>query len=231
MDIPHDARYRRGLHNCRKALRAVTRGIKAQPAPTAAGAGGPALNCALPHGTDWAWRPELWTTPLAEPAMTSIASHSMLGHEVTVFHDCPRAEVGLRQTRNPDPADRAALGLHIDVSNFEGSFLSLVLDLPRPALAGLTRQHLVRLDAIVVPETPLRIFARLNVQNGPNTEQITRELTLDAPAATVEFDLAYSKLNENRLQHAWIDLILGTPQTSRAALRDIIVSRRLRASL
>ncbi|MEI4232369.1 DUF6478 family protein [Roseovarius sp. D22-M7] len=228
MDILHDARYWRSLRTCRKALRAVTRGNTAQPA---AGAGGPALCRALPHGTDWAWRPEVWTTPLTEPATTSVASHFMLGREVTVFHDCPRAQIDLCQARNPDPADRAALGLHIDVSGFDGSFLSLVLDLPRPALAGLTRQHLVRLDAIVAPETPLRIFARLNVQHGPNTEQITRELPLDAPAAAVEFDLAYSKLNENRLQRAWIDLILETPQTTQVALRDIMFSRRLRASL
>lgn len=186
---------------------------------------------ATPHGTDWSWRPEVWNTPLAAPGMASVRSKSTLGHEVTVFHDCPRSELAVRQARNTRADDRAPYGLQLEVFAFEGSFLSLVLDLPRSAIEGLTRQHLVRLDTIIAVETPVKIFARLNVRHGPNTEQLVRELPLDAAETTVEFDLAYSKLDDRRLGHAWIDLILDTPHMSHVAVHDVTLSRRLRAAL
>jgi len=53
-----------------------------------------------PHNADWAWRPELWRGPLATPGISSIQTKSMLGNEVTLFHDCQFSELTLRQLRN-----------------------------------------------------------------------------------------------------------------------------------
>ena len=78
--------------------------------------------------------------------------------------------------RNSREADLAPFGLRMDVFSFDGSFLSLVLDLPFEAVDGLTRRHLIRVDTIVEMEKPLEIFARLNIKHGPNTEQLVREL-------------------------------------------------------
>ena len=184
-----------------------------------------------PHGTDWAWRPEVWRLPLPAPGMASVPSKSMLGREVTLFHDCARAELSLRQVRNAREADLAPFGLRMDVFAFDGSFLSLVVDLPREATEGLTRRHLIRLDTIVEMEKPLEIFARLNIRHGPNTEQIVRELPLNEEETMVEFDLAYSSLNERRIERAWLDLIFENPQMSQVILRDVTMSRRPRAAL
>jgi len=184
-----------------------------------------------PHGTDWAWRPELWREPLPSPGMASVASKSMLGREVTLFHDCARSELCLRQLRNSREADLAPFGLRMDVFAFDGSFLSLVIDFPQQAVDGLQRRHLIRLDTIVELEKPLEIFARLNIKHGPNTEQIVRELPLNAEEIMVEFDLAYSNLNEKRVERAWIDLIFENPQMSQLVLRDVTFSRRMRAEL
>ncbi len=80
-------------------------------------------------------------------------------------------------------------------------------------------------------EKPLEIFARLNIKNGPNTEQIVRELPLGAEEVMVEFDLAYSKLNEKRVEKMWLDLIFEGPQMNQVTLRDLTFSRRPRAEL
>ncbi|MBE0452659.1 DUF6478 family protein [Roseovarius autotrophicus] len=184
-----------------------------------------------PHGTDWAWRPEVWRLPLPCPGKASVPSKSMLGREVTVFHDCTRSELSLRQVRNRRAADLAPYGLRMDVFAFDGSFLSLVVDLPQEATEGLTRRHLIRLDTIVEMEKPLEIFARLNIRHGPNTEQIVRELPLKEEEIMVEFDLAYSNLNEKRIERAWIDLIFENPQMSEVILRDVTLGRRPRAAL
>jgi hypothetical protein len=155
----------------------------------------------------------------------------MLGNEITLFHDCEFSELTLRQLRNLHEEDLAPYGLRMDVFQFDGSFLSLVVDLPEGGVDGLKRTHLIRMDVIVELEKPIEIFARLNIKNGPNTEQIVRELDLNSDQTTVEFDLAYSNLNERRVEGAWIDLIFEGPEMNQVTLRDLTLSRRPRAQI
>ncbi len=184
-----------------------------------------------PHGTDWAWRPELWRGPLPVPGLSSVPSKTRLGSGVELFHDCANSEVTLRQLRNTREADLAPFGLRMDVFQFNGSFLSLVLDLPDDAAKGMTRDHLLRLDTIIETEQPQEIFARLNIKHGPNTEQVLRELPMGDPNVTVEFDLAYTRLNEKRIEHIWLDLIFEAPDMNQVILRDLTLARHRRAAL
>ena len=184
-----------------------------------------------PPGTDWAWRPDLWRGPLPVRGLASVESRTMIGAEATVFHDCAISELTVRQLRNQREEDLAPFGLRMDVFRFDGSFLSLVLDLPHGACTGLTRGHLMRLDLIVEMEKPLEIFARLNIRHGPNTEQIVRELPLDRKATSVEFDLAYTRLNEKRVEKIWLDLIFEGPEMNQVTLRDATLARYPRAAL
>lgn len=185
----------------------------------------------VPPNADWSWRPDVWRVPLEKPGMSLVESKSKLGPGLTVFHDCNLTELTLRQLRNRREADLAPYGLRMDVFRFDGSFLSLVIDLPQNAVTGLNKNHLVRLSTIVECEKPLEIFARLNVQHGPNTEQIVRELPLHESDVMVEFDMAYTDLNEKRVEKAWIDLIFEGPEMNQVVLRDITFARRPRAAL
>ncbi|MBO6866271.1 MAG: hypothetical protein JJ877_04445 [Thalassococcus sp.] len=184
-----------------------------------------------PHDADWAWRPELWSGPLPSPGIASVESKAMLGREATMFHDCARSEITLRQIRNVREADLAAFGVRLDVFRFDGSYLSLALDLPPEAAEGLKRRHLIRLDTILEMEKPIEIFARLNIKHGPNVEQVVRELPLHEKEVMVEFDLAYTKLNEKRVEKLWLDLIFEGPEMNQVTLRDLTFSRRPRAEL
>ena len=184
-----------------------------------------------PHNADWAWRPELWRGPLPNPGMSAVKTRSKLGTEVTLFHDCAFSELTLRQLRNLREEDLAPYGLRMDVFRFDGSFLSLVVDLPSDGFGGLKRTHLIRMDIIIELETKIEVFARLNIKNGPNTEQIVRELNLTQEQTFVEFDLAYSNLNERRVEGAWIDIIFEGPEMNQVVLRDLTFSRRPRAQI
>lgn len=186
---------------------------------------------AKPLGTDWAYRPQLWRGPIVPIGAASVESKTKFGDEATVFHDCRISELTVRQVRNTRAEDIAPFGLRLDVFRFDGSFLSLVLDLPQEAVEGLKKRHLVRLQTIVEMEKPLEIFARLNIRHGPNVEQIVRELPLNAADIVVEFDLAYTKLNEKRVEQMWIDLIFEGPEMNQIILRDVTLSRRPRAQL
>lgn len=186
---------------------------------------------ARPGGTLWSWRPQVWRGPLPKKGMTAVASRTTLGDEVTLFHDCEISELTLRQLRNSREEDLAPFGLRLDVFRFDGNFLSLVLDLPPEAVAGMSRRHIVRVSAIIEVEKPLEIFARLNIKHGPNTEQMVQELPRGRGETVVEFDLAYSDLNEKRIEKAWLDLIFEGPEMNQITLRDITLCRYQRAEL
>jgi hypothetical protein len=184
-----------------------------------------------PHGTNWAWRPTVWRESLPTKGRVAVQTKEGLGQEVTLFHDCSISELTLRQLRNTRAKDLAPFGLRMDVFRFDGSFLSLAIDFPKEALQDLNRQYLIRMDTIVEMEKPLEIFARFNIKHGPNTEQIVRELPLHEEDIMVEFDLAYSKLNEKRIEKAWVDLIFEGPEMNQIILRDVTFSRRPRAEM
>ncbi|MEJ2018072.1 MAG: DUF6478 family protein [Maritimibacter sp.] len=103
--------------------------------------------------------------------------------------------------------------------------------LPDDAVRGLQRRHVIRVNTVVETEKPLEIFVRLNVRHGPNTEQLVRELPLGEDDVMAEFDLAYTKLNEKRVESAWVDVIFERPENNQVILRDVTFSRRPRAEL
>lgn len=183
------------------------------------------------QGSDWTYRPEIWRGPVTPHGMSRVRSKTMMGSEATVFHDCKTGELILRQVRNTRKEDLAPFGLQLEVFKFDGSFLSIVLDLPRGAADGLSKKHLLRMDAIIEAETPLKISARLNIKHGPNTDHVVRELPQHQDDIMVEFDLAYTGMNENRIERMWVDLIFEAPQMNQITLRDITFSRRTRAQL
>ncbi|KUJ76439.1 hypothetical protein AVO45_11620 [Ruegeria marisrubri] len=186
-------------------------------------------NFPRPLGTDWSWRPDLWRGPLPGAGLASAPNKAPVDDEVTLFHDCDKRDISLRQTRNTRDDDLAPFAVCMDVFGFDGSFLSLSVDLPREAGSGLTKSHLMRLDTSIETERPLGISARLNIQHGPNTEHIVRDLPADSEARSVEFDLAYARVNEKRIEKIWLDLIFDAPEMNRMVVRDLTLCRHYRA--
>lgn len=184
-----------------------------------------------PLGTDWSWRPGLWRGPMPGRGVCPVARQDRLDGQTTIFHDCPQAEIGVRQVRNSDDRDLAPFGLALDVFDFRGSFLSVSVELPSGARTALCRQHMFRASVQSEQERPARIFARLNIQHGPNTEQVLRELPPGSEVSTVDFDLAHLELNERRVQKIWLDLILDQPAMNRVVIRDLTLCRYHRADL
>ena len=184
-----------------------------------------------PRDSDWAWRPPVFRTRMAVPGHAAVASGTPLGEEAKLFHDCTVSEICIAQRPGMGRAGTAPLVLALDVLDFGGSFLSIVVDLPPRATEGLTLSHIVQADMTIEAERPIEMFARLNVKHGPNVEQIVRELDLSEATVPVEFDLAYSDIVESSVERAWIDVIFGQPSMNRVVIGDMIVSRRLRAEM
>ncbi|RPE63150.1 hypothetical protein EDD53_2747 [Pacificibacter maritimus] len=185
----------------------------------------------LPLYTDWSHRPEIWRGPIFPQGASSVQTRATIGREGTLFHDCRISELTYRQVRNTSDQDLAPFGLRLDVFRFDGSFLSLAVDFPNEVCAGLSKRHILRLDCSIDLETPIEIFARLNIKHGPNLEQVVREIPVSSDDVFAEFDLAYTKLNEKRVEKVWLDLIFEDPEMNQIVLRDITMSRRPRAEL
>lgn len=196
---------------------------------------GGAAAIARPMGADWAWRPAPWRLPLPRPGLAEVPSNTPLGGEATLFHDCRVSEILLRQLADPAGANGAAaapFGLRIEVFRFDGSFLSLALDLPEEGCRGLSLRHILTAELDLASEKPLEVFARLNIRHGPNTEQLVREMPSGTPGPRrAEFDLAYSQVNEKRIERMWLDLIFEGPEMNQIDLADLTLTRRPRAEL
>ena len=170
----------------------------------------------LPAGTDWRWRPSFLSSRITPAGIAAPVSGERLGEEAAVWHDCSARALILRQMPNRNAADLAPHGLQLETLGFTGSYLSVAINLPPDSLDGLTRSHIVRLDATLGVERPMSIYARLP---GMPTTRV------------IEFDLHYLDINERRLERMWLDLIFEAPQMNSVRIRDLFLSRHLRADV
>ena len=184
-----------------------------------------------PSGTDWAWRPKLWRSAYAQGGLAPAMPKDNMTNEVVIFHDCKSAEITLRQIRNIREIDLSPYGLAIKAFHFDGNYLSIVIEVPPDSCKGLRRKHLIRFAAVIERERPSRIYARLNVKHGPNTEQLLLTLPDDQAETMVEFDLAYSQLNEQRADKMWVDLMIESPAMNKITFRDLTLCRYPRAEI
>lgn len=185
----------------------------------------------LPRGTDWSWRADAWRWRADQKGLAFVGNGWWIAPGLQLFHDCPDQEISVRQLRNKSNQDLSPYAIRLDVLNFSGSFLSIAMDLPDSAVKDLRKSHLVRLDTWIESEQPLEIYARLNVQHGPNTEQMVRELSGRDAASWVEFDLDAPNLNESRIERMWVDLIFNNPSMNMVTIREFSFSRNPRAEL
>ena len=185
----------------------------------------------LPLTTDWSYRPSGWAGPVFPQGHAPVRNKTLIGDDLTVYHDCKTPNLSLRQIRNTDPQDLAPFRLAMDVFSFDGSFLSLVLQAPQSIVIGLKKRHVIRLTIKVQSELPLDMSARLNFKHGPNTEQVAQEIDFSTVETAVEFDLAYTRFNETRVEQVWLDLFFESPSMNRVEIRDITLSRHPRAEL
>lgn len=181
--------------------------------------------------SDWTWQPDVWKGPVSPRGIAGAANRSTIGEEIKVFHDCPLAEIALRQIVNDEVSVFAAFGLRLEVFRFEGSFLSLAIELPDELRHSIQSNHILALRTFIEQERGSEIFARLNIRNGPNTARLVREIDPRYSEVETEFDLAYAQFNPARIEAMWVEIILESPAMNAVNLRDFSLGRRSRAGV
>jgi len=185
----------------------------------------------LPPSTDWSYRPTLWRVPQMPAGHAPARNEAGFGRDVTLYHDDKGGMLTLRQMRNSGSDDLAPYGLLMDIFDFAGSFLSLVIRAPENGVEGLEKHHILRLTTHIISEQPIEITVRLNLKNGPNTEQVTRRLDTRTPFAVTEFDVAHVPFKEGRAGHLWFDLFFESPEMNAVKITDLTFSRHRRAEV
>ena len=180
-----------------------------------------------PLTSDWARRGELWQSSIDERVLTHVKDKQRFGAEAAIYHDGASDAVEIAQLEGSVSEDPSFF-VQLSVSDFKGTFVSIAIDLPREALHGLTRGHLVRSDVTIDANCAQEAYGRLNVLNGKNTERFTSAIRLNGRSET-DFDLFHSELDENQIEAAWFDVIFANPHAGTARIEDLVLSRRPRA--
>lgn len=186
----------------------------------------------LVPGADWQWRPRMLIGQITPQAVVSPGNGHRLGEDAALWHDCPNRALIVRQSARPRPGQAARYALGIEMMGMSCGFLSLALDLPDDALAGLDAERVLQLDTVMDAERPITLYARINLVQGPNTESMLRQLGRPVEGQDtrrIEFDLAYADLAHRPIERAWLDLIFESPRLNAVGINDVLVSHRARA--
>ncbi|GLQ35568.1 hypothetical protein GCM10007939_18510 [Amylibacter marinus] len=184
-----------------------------------------------PQRTTWAYRPGLWAAPLSSYGATSVKNKTSLNPETTIFHDSKINEITLRQIRNRNRKFLSPYALHMDVLTFGGSYLSVMLNMPSDILKNLSKDTLLRVNLLMEIQFPTDVYVRLNLQNGPNHQQVAQQIDPLEPDIALDFDLYSTDFSPENTTAVWLDILFDNPEMNQMILRDLCVFARPRPSI
>lgn len=208
------------------------RACAAAPPPASHDVPAPPAGLPWPLHCDWAWRPPAWQDGPAQAVLLAPGTGAAVADGVTVHHTCAAEGVRLERETGLGPAP---FGLRLSAEGGAEGFVSLAIDLPPAAWAGLRPEHMLGLYLALPEPAAGALYARVNLRHGPNTATALRAIPPERQCpegALVEFDLVHLRFNPRRVGHVWCDLILaGEGRTGRlsACLSEVAFTRRPRA--
>lgn len=185
----------------------------------------------LPPSTDWTHRPDPWARALRPAGFAPAAPQTPLAKGVTLYHDGKNRGIIARQTASTSPDQSPPFSLCIEIFDFDGSFLSLVIEAPPAAILDLAKTHILRVSLALTAEQPVEVQARLNLRHGPNTEQVSADFPKLSGRNAAEFDLAGVPFKETRAGQVWFDLFIESPPMNKMEITDLFLSRHRRAQI
>lgn len=204
----------------------------AAPAVAVPGMPVPPVGLPWPLHCDWAWRPAAWDGALAHPALAAPESGAAVAPGVALHHNCVATGVRLVQEPGCGPA---SFGLRLSADEGAEGFVSLAIDLPPAAWAGLRPEHMLGLFLALPEPAAGALYARVNLRHGPNTATALRAIPPERQCpegALVEIDLVGLRFNPRRVSHVWCDLILageGRAGQLEGRFSELAFTRRPRA--
>ncbi len=177
----------------------------------------------LPPKTQWGYTPALWQHNFDSETVGNILTGTEIAPRVTLHHDAESVDMRIAPVEN-------SAALSFDIREFSGGFLSLAFGFPESDAKAIQRHDLIRIAIQSEAAEQFKAYARLNLKHGPNNEQIVRMIDIGQDGFA-EFDIFYTEFEPTRASDAWIDLIINEPQGKSFTLKQVVILRRVRATL
>ena len=168
---------------------------------------------------------------LHPPVLHRPESGTSIGTDLQIYHDCDDGDFSVRQRGYSGSTAEAPFPFVIEVYQFDGSFLSIVQNLPDDLVQGAGDQDIIELSFAISSEIDSEVFLRLNILHGPNESQLTRSCRTTARRQVQSFDLAEAELSHRSVERIWINVIFPDPAMNQIVVSDLIVRRRVRAQV
>ena len=145
-----------------------------------------------------------------------------LGGGIKIFHNGHETAVQAKAL-SPD-------SITLQTMQFKGTYVALAIDLPSPAMAGLRKDHMMRLAMPLTAQNCNALHARLNLSQQTKTQDMQGSILWQADQIFADFDFYHTEMGQTPAQHGWIDLIFSPQSDCLLTLGQITIGRRPRAT-
>ena len=173
--------------------------------------------------------PAVWRIPLAPGECRSAANGSAIGAGVNLYFDGSETLVSWRQKVIAERQEVPGYALVVESGDFDGSYISVAIEVPNRLLRTVTRNSIVRLEMKFRSDRPIDGKFRLNLRRGPNIFAIWQPFDSNVGGQQIDFDLADSGTDPTKTEAMWLDLVVSVSRAPQIELADVRISHRFRA--
>jgi hypothetical protein len=174
-------------------------------------------------GSRWITFPSVFSTRIAPGVWREPGTNLSLGAGLTMFHDFSAGAFTLSQRPNRARSPKRRYELFFESYEFDGSYLSLVVDPPRhlkrPAMG---ERVVVALETRV--SRPVKAFLRLNIKGARGSDTLYAEGDLLSGRAAFDFDMAFATYEMGPDDSMWLDIIIDRPRMVEFSIEDLTVA-------
>jgi len=132
-----------------------------------------------------------------------------LASGLKIFHDAGNAVFDWRQ--HPVGGGNGRYGLSFTVYDFDGEFLSLVIEIPEADGPRIDGHKSLILSFNLFATRPLTLYARLNFQRETDTATLHDAMIVREGAYVAEFNMEEIEFDLRTGTSVWVDLIFSRP--------------------
>lgn len=174
-------------------------------------------------GARWTSTPEFLSTLVPPGVWREPEANLSIGAGLTVFHDFTGGAFTLSQRPNRARTPKRRYELFFESYEFEGSYLSLVVepprDLKRPAMGETVA---VTLD--MRASRPVKAFLRLNIKGARGADTLYAEGEIGQGRASFEFDMSFATYEMGPEDGMWLDIIIDRPRMVEFSIEDLTLA-------
>ncbi|MGD1923520.1 MAG: DUF6478 family protein [Paracoccaceae bacterium] len=139
-------------------------------------------------------------------------SGAELSSGLKLFHDADWHRPGVGKTAN---------SVRIDSAAFDGSYVSLAIDLPADQAARIRVGTELVVTFSAHSDRALPVFLRAHFRNDEGSEVLHDLIVIEAGARSVRFNLDGLRIPIDKPTTAWVDLILSDPTGTEVSIDGI----------